>query len=389
MEDLKRVLIADDDPVSRLTLKKVLEKLGYEVITASEGLEAIAIAEREDSPQLLFLDWKMPGLDGIEICKRLTTHDPTKRFHYKIILTAQSHQDAIVLALESGADDFIAKPFSIEELIARLSVGKRIVQMYEYSREQTKQLAQADRMVSMGIMAAGVAHEINNPATFISGNIQLLSDMWDTIDEEFEKVPENLRNKKVTIINEEMPQLLKDINHGIERITEIVSGLKSFTRTDSDHRIECSIHDPIEEALKFSRNRLIRGIEIIEEFAEMLPTVHINSVEIEQVIVNLLINAIDAIESVAEKGWIKIETFQTGNFVTLKISDSGPGMPDDIREQLFTPFFTTKEVGKGTGLGLSISQKIIQDHGGNIKVEHPPHAGAVFYLTFPRFEPVE
>lgn len=379
-----RVLIAEDDPVSRLTLQKVLEKLEYEVIIATDGNQAWEIAQQSDSPQLMFIDWEMPGMDGPEICKKLTEQSDTKRYHYKIMLTGKSNKEAIAHALESGADDYISKPFSIAELTARLNVGKRILKMYDKTREQTKQLARADRMVSMGIMAAGVAHEINNPATFIYGNIQILEEMWETISKEFAKVPAHERNHQISILSEEMPQILADMNSGVKRITEIVSGLKSFTRTDHDKREALSIHHPIKEAIKFTHNRAKNGITIKEyqESGDLL--VDINSVEIEQVLVNLLINSIDAIETVSNEGCISIHTKEANENVVLTVLDSGPGLPDSVREQLFTPFFTTKEVGKGTGLGLSISQHIIQDHGGSISVTNRAEGGAMFTIVLPK-----
>lgn len=383
MLEHSKILIAEDDPVSRITLQKVLEKLGYDVIIAVDGDQAWEIIKEKNSPQLMFLDWEMPGLNGPEICEKITKEIGNKRFFYKIMLTGRTDKNAVSEALGLGADDYMAKPFSITELTARLNVGERIVAMYERGREQTKQLAQADRMVSMGIIAAGVAHEINNPATFIFGNIQLIDEMWGRVCAQLKKIPHAELDPKVSILMEEMPEILIDMNNGIRRITEIVSGLKTFTRTDTELRELTSIHYPINESLKFCQNRLNNGIKITEFFGKELPLVNINNVEIQQVIINLLINAIDAIESNSDTGEIVISTSCQNEYVIVDIKDSGPGVPSEVAEQLFTPFFTTKEVGKGTGLGLSISQNIIQEHGGNISVVNGEKGGATFTITLP------
>lgn len=379
----RRILIAEDDPVSRISLQKVLEKLGYIVVVAIDGDQAWKIIQAEDAPQLMFLDWEMPGFSGLELCSKITNETTSNRFFYKIMLTGRTDKEAISEALGLGADDYICKPFNLDELTARLNAGERILTMYEQSREQTKRLAQADRMISMGIMAAGVAHEINNPATFISGNIQLVDEMWSRVCEQLKKIPHENLDPKVAILMEEMPEVLIDMKNGISRITEIVNGLKTFTRTDSDKRELASIHHPINESLKFCQNRLNNGVSVVEDFCHDLPLVRINSVEIQQVLVNLIINAIDAIESTNTVGCITIRTMANSGFVIIEIEDDGPGVPAEVSEQLFTPFFTTKEVGKGTGLGLSISQNIIQEHGGNISVQNDPNSGAQFRISIP------
>jgi two-component system NtrC family sensor kinase len=378
-----KVLVAEDEAVSRITLTKVLERLGYEVISAIDGAKAWDVIESEDAPSLLLLDWEMPGLDGVDICRKLIDKKYKERRFYKILLTGRSGKGALAEGLESGADDFISKPFNIHELSARLNVGKRIIDMYETIGNQTKQLARADRMVSMGIMAAGIAHEVNNPVTFISGNIQLVEETWGAVVKELEKVPEQERNQRVKILKEEMPGILADMYSGTQRITEIVNSLKTFTRADENKKELLSIKYPIAEALKFSKNRIHNGIKINENYGVQLPEVEVNSVEVGQVFVNIFINSIDAIESHSGDGWIKIKTFEENRFIVTEISDSGPGIPDKLLEQLFTPFFTTKEVGKGTGLGLSISQKIIQDHGGSISVKNRAEGGAEFRILLP------
>lgn len=379
MNNKNKILVADDDPVSLIALKTVIEKLGYQVITATNGKDAYRILQQDNPPQLMFLDWEMPYISGIELCQKLSKIGNVNRFFYKIILTGKNDREAITKAFDHGADDYISKPFSVMELTARLKAGFRIINMYKEKHNQIKQLAQADRMISLGIMAAGVAHEINNPATFISGNIQLIEEVWDSIKNQLELVPKDKQDRKVKIIVNEMPEILVDINNGINRITEIVRGLKSFTRTDHNQRKLTSITSRIEEALKICRSKINDNIIIQEKFQKDLPLVIINSVEIEQVFVNLIINAIDAIK----QGIIIIETSIDENNIVVNIIDNGPGIPKDVINQLFTPFFTTKAVGKGTGLGLSISQNIIQDHGGSIKATNNKDQGATFTISLP------
>ncbi len=393
-----RILIADDDKTSLTILDAVLKKWGYEVETASDGREAWNILNQENSPCLSILDWMMPEMDGIDVIKKLKSKNPSA---YSILLTSKESSDAISTALNSGADDFISKPFIRNELKARLEVGKRMVILYEqllkanselkkYAtemellvEEKAKQLVHADRLSSIGMLTAGVAHEINNPTTFISGNVQTLQKFWPYQERMINECREDHPDyEKLMFIHEEMPDVINGIKNGTLRISSIVDGLKIFARQDAPKNIDYDIHSIIDEALMLCSNMLKYNVTTEKIFFNDLPLLNGDKQKIEQVLVNLFSNSSDAMAELKE-GILIIETTAEKSEAVIKISDNGPGLSEKALDKIWTPFFTTKPVGKGTGLGMSISHGIIKDHGGTISVSNRPEGGAEFLIKLP------
>ncbi len=213
--------------------------------------------------------------------------------------------------------------------------------------EKVKSLHNA-KLASLGEMAAGIAHEINNPLAIIAGNIGLLR--------KFKDDQEKYKSKEDTILK------------SIDRITKIVNGLRKFSRTTSEeNRKPESIQTIIDESLSIIEPKMKRNsVEIINNL-NTKSIIFCDSVEIEQVFVNLISNAIDAIQTFTEK-WVRIEGIETESTITIKVIDSGKGIPLSVEEKIFQPFFTTKEVGKGTGLGLSITKGILDNHNAKIQI---------------------
>lgn len=217
----------------------------------------------------------------------------------------------------------------------------------ELLQEQTKSLQNA-KLASLGQISAGIAHEINNPLATISGAIQLLpSSINDT--EKF--------NRKVDIIKK-----------SIKRVDKIIKGLRKFSRSTTENtRIEVKLHTVVEEALTLTEAKAKHAEVKIETELDKNLISSCDEIEIEQVLVNLISNAIDAIKNLETK-WIKIVLKQENDMCLLHVIDSGRGISPEIEKKLFEPFFTTKPVGEGTGLGLSISKGIIEDHGGQLQI---------------------
>lgn len=182
-----RILIAEDDPVSRLRLESILKKWGYDPMVSRDGREALAILEREPLPEIAILDWMMPEIDGTEVCRRIWGK-PSGAGIYILLLTAKTQREDIIAGLAAGADDYIAKPFDLRELHARLQVGIRVTTLQSQLAERVRELEvallrlrglqQAQKLEALGQMAAGVAHEINTPAQYIDSNIRFLRDSW-------------------------------------------------------------------------------------------------------------------------------------------------------------------------------------------------------------------
>ena len=268
--------------------------------------------------------------------------------------------------------------------------------------EHQQQLLHSEKLASVGQLAAGVAHEINNPTGFVMGNIEVLKDYKDDLQNLFKlyhsletciesqdmnsiisKVKEimNFKEEKdIDYILNDMDDLIKDSLDGTSRIKNIVKDLKNFSRIDSINKEEIDINEEvIETALRLVWNELKYKCTL-EKNLTPLPLYSCNSGELSQVILNLLVNACDAI---TERGIISISSLYKENYIEIKVSDNGSGINDKDLNKLFDPFFTTKEIGKGTGLGLSISHRIIKKHGGILSVASQLNEGTVFTIMLP------
>ncbi|MEA5553239.1 GAF domain-containing protein [Anabaena cylindrica UHCC 0172] len=282
--------------------------------------------------------------------------------------------------------------------------------LHELQATQT-QLIQTEKMSSLGQLVAGVAHEINNPVNFISGNLihinEYAEDLLSMLNLYQQKCPEPSQDilelaeeLDLEFLIKDLPKSLYSMKIGVERIRQIVLSLRNFSRLDESEMKEVNIHDGIDSTLLILQHRLkarpeFPCIKIIKEYSD-LPLIECYAGQLNQVFMNILSNAIDALESyktsTAETPTIWNITISTtikevnSNLknVVIRISDNGPGMPETVRTRIFDPFFTTKPVGKGTGLGLSISyQIVVEKHGGLLKCNSQPDRGTEFLIEIP------
>ncbi|MBD1939667.1 PAS domain S-box protein [Microcoleus sp. FACHB-68] len=282
--------------------------------------------------------------------------------------------------------------------------------------QQTQlQLIQTEKMSSLGQLVAGVAHEINNPIGFVTGNLShatiYIQDLLGLVElyqqeypEQTARIQQEVEEIELDFLMQDLPKLLDSMKMGAERICEIVRTLKNFSRLDEAEVKPVNIHEGIDNTLLILHNRLkpkgsFPGIQVIKEYGN-LPSVECYAGQINQVFMNLLANAIDALEESFASADIddaqtatsecKIPTIGIRTFVSaagaivVAISDNGPGIPEEVRNKLFDPFFTTKPVGKGTGLGLSISyQIVVEKHGGKLSCLSEPAQGTEFIMELP------
>jgi signal transduction histidine kinase len=256
------------------------------------------------------------------------------------------------------------------------------------------QLVQSEKMASIGQLVAGIAHEINNPVTFISAGVDSLNtnleevrqvlDIYHriTLDNVEEKLAEIEKLKDKIEYNEafrEINTLIDSVRTGSERTAEIVKGLRTFSRLDEDVLKMADIHEGLDSTLILLRNKYKERIEIQKQYGK-IPDIECYPGQLNQVFMNILSNAIDAIPV---KGTITISTFKSNRSVSISIKDNGRGIPEDIQARIFEPFFTTKEVGQGTGLGLSICHSIIEKHNGKIEVQSETGKGSEFVILLP------
>ena len=264
-------------------------------------------------------------------------------------------------------------------------------------QEAQEQLLQSEKMASLGQLAAGVAHEINTPIGFVKSNLSTLAGYADTYAELAQRLQlsldanpgthsesqaelaEFLRDQELDYLNEDTPELLRESIDGLDRVKDIVGGLRQFSRQDNDGMESCDINQSIETTLKMVGGELKQHCELVVELGE-LPEVQMNAGKITQVLTNLLVNAGHAIEG---NGRITVTSERQRDRVAVRVADTGKGIEAEHLKRVFDPFFTTKPVGEGTGLGLSISYGILQEHGGGIEVQSKPGEGTSFTLWLP------
>lgn len=268
-------------------------------------------------------------------------------------------------------------------------------------KEAQSQLVDAEKMASLGQLTAGIAHEINNPVNFISANISPLKrDIADLIElaqwlEEKIRESDNIKTiqelerfkKEIEFdyILSEIDDLLQGMADGTDRTVEIIKGLKIFSRVDEQDIKFVDLHEGLDSTLILLNNSIKDIIDLDREYGT-LPKVECFAGKMNQVFMNIISNAVQAIKSnpsQIEKGRILLKTSYANNWVKIQIIDNGPGMPESVKAKIFEPFFTTKPVGEGTGLGLSIVYNIVKSHKGNIEVNSTPNVGTEFVITLP------
>ncbi|MEO6862732.1 MAG: ATP-binding protein, partial [Microcoleus sp.] len=288
----------------------------------------------------------------------------------------------------------------------------QLQEAYEQLQHAQIQLVQSEKMSSLGQMMAGIAHEINNPATFIHGNIShtqnYFNDLIEVLNLYQESYPspapqivEKVRELELNFLKEDLPKMLHSMRVGIERISKIVLSLRNFSRLDESEMKLVDIHEGIDSTLLILQHKLHLDsdksrIEIIKDYGKISKT-DCCAGQLNQVFLNIIGNAIEALENQPQPRTIVIRTEMKKaglNNITSKlgecdrivicIADSGPGMTEDVRKRLFDPFFTTKQVGSGTGLGLSISHQIVvEKHKGSLRCISAPGQGAEFWIEIP------
>ena len=377
-----RVLIAEDEP-------DMLKYLGFQLSNSFQIIEAVDGQQASEKasqflPDVIVCDIMMPEKNGLEVCRELRERTSTRSIPV-LLLTARADEETKLTALSAGANDFITKPFSTIELRVRITnlveahnlqqAVSRQNQILEATIEQLKetevQLVHSEKLASLGRMSAGIIHEINNPLNFTKTGLYVLRNLIESSD---------LSDKG------ELREILRDIQDGMERISSIVSDLRTFTQPNVSQTEKIPVLEIVNSALRLLSNQWHDKVIIEKEIPEH-QMIWANRNQVTQVIVNLLQNALHALEkkrffeSVATI-WIRgIE--ENGESLVI-VRDNGEGIPPANLYKVFDPFFTTKDVGEGMGLGLSICYRIMKQHGGRIQVQSEPGTYSQFTLYFPR-----
>ena len=377
----KSLLVADDEPDM---LRFLVSQLGsrYHVIEATDGKQAVDKAI-EFRPDIILLDMMMPEKDGLQACREIR-EDATTHSIPVVLLTAKADEETKMNALQAGASDFLAKPFSTTELHVRI---KNLVESHEYQlkvskqkdalestleqlKETESQLVQSEKLASLGRMSAGIIHEINNPLNYATTGLY------------------TLRNKSKHVAaeqREEYDEILKDIEEGVRRVKNIVSDLRMFSHPDTESREQIELAEVFASALRFLSGEWRDRVHVEQNLPEH-QTVWGNKNKLIQMAVNLLQNSLDALKQKQygdEKPTIWITGRVEAGRSMLSVRDNGIGIKDEHLDKIFDPFFTTKDVGEGMGLGLSICYRIIQECDGRVSVRTEPGKYCEFSLEFP------
>lgn len=294
---------------------------------------------------------------------------------------------------QMAQEELATKQQQLTKLNAELNF--RVSEEVALNRKKDQILQHQDKMASIGQLAAGVAHEINNPLAFITSNLCTLREYVEKLSsfylflmglvekncsgEELYALQEATLQQDITFILEDIGPLIDESSEGAERVKLIVHDLKDFARVEDGNFELVDLNDCVRSTVNIVRNEIKYVADLDLKLGE-IPPVSCSRHQISQVIINLLVNAA---HSIRNHGSIIVSTYQENEHVVLKVCDTGHGMSEAVRKRVFDPFFTTKDVGKGTGLGLSISYSIVKKHGGNISVESREGEGSTFSITVP------
>lgn len=385
-----RVLVADDDSLVRDLLGDVIEGLGSEVVEAEDGVKAMRILHT-DVIDLAILDVNMPGMTGLEVLHGIRGSDDAPLI---VILTADPNVEGASQAVRDGAFEYIQKPARLERVVDMFERARRVIALRQENRryrerleilvaDKTSQLRakneelertcdhlaralesarRSSRLASLGELASGMAHEIRNPLSAISlaaGNLGA----------EVEGNPE-------------AQECVDDIRRVVDHLSRTVGHILNFARPPKPALQVGDVNEVIQRALKLSGTYARKeSITIETELAEDIPPTQLDASQIEQIVVNLLINAVRAIGSGG--GRIVVRTWVEGRRICVSLSDSGPGVPENLREQIFAPFYSRFE--SGTGLGLALCRNLAESHGGDLSVgdAEAELGGARFILVLP------
>ena len=417
------ILIVDDNPTNLSVLSLALKGAGYTIAVATDGEDAIEQVEYSP-PQLILLDVMMPGIDGFETCQRLQ-ESPASRSIPIIFMTALADPVDKVKGLSLGAVDYITKPFQQEEVLARVGVHlqlrnltralesqndrlkeeirqretaqQTLQQTLQELRTAQKQIVAQEKLASLGTLTAGVAHELRNPLNFVNNyaesSVEIAEEVLAFLREDNSvPAPESIAEVKELLVD------LKDnaaaIHHHGKRAETIVQNMLMHARSDGGKRQIANLNVLVRQAIGLAYQSLRSqdpdfGIHIETKLDPQAGEVDLVPSDISRALINLLENACYALRNKQKSNrefapQLQVSTRRADGKVEICIRDNGDGIPPEIQDRIFNPFFTTKPTGEGTGLGLSIAYDIIVgQHRGTLALDTSPGAYAEFAIALP------
>lgn len=369
------VLVVDDDIFSRRVLIAHLEDQNYQIIEAENGVEALRVFESQ-LPDIVLMDAIMPELDGYSACREIKKRPDAKNIPV-LMLTMMDDEDSIVRGFEAGASDYIPKPYNWSLLSYRMRNLIDHKQVEEERENIELQLRQAQKMEAIGRFTGGIAHDFNNILAGMMGFTELAQ----------EKYADDKHSN--------LTRYLSNIHQNGQRAQQLIEKMLAFCRKTGGEGELISFPGEIRNVIEMLRPILPTSIELNTHIEENTLAFKVSPVLLHQVIMNLCVNARDAIEGtgsidiyVRNINDINVQCIScykkvTGNFVELRISDTGKGIGITEQSKIFDPYFTTKEIGDGAGMGLSVVHGVMHECEGHILLESEPGKGSTFVLLFP------
>ncbi|MFO7599504.1 MAG: response regulator [Candidatus Desulfacyla sp.] len=370
-----RILLVDDENDFRTTIAKRLIKRGMQVEQAESGEESLVILQ-EKPVDVVILDVKMPGMGGIE-----TLHQIKKKYPgvEVIMLTGHATTQDGVDGIKTGAFDYLTKPIELEHLLGKIhQAHEKILREDEKAKEaefrakMEQQMIATERLASLGTLAAGVAHEVNNPLAIIKESAGWMKSILQK--EEMSQIPRK----------EDFQKALEKIEMGVERARRITHELLGSVKQTESVLAEIHLEELIGEAVSLIKNEAAcKNVQVHNRVDSTNSVIWSDPYKLRQVLLNLLTNAVHATGS---GGSVTVDLKRVDSGVELTIQDTGEGIPKENLIRIFEPFFSTKPTGKGTGLGLFVSRSIIEKLGGEISVESKLGRGTRFCVRLPACE---
>lgn len=385
----QKILVVDDEDVIVELTTLLLKRRGFDVIGASNGEECVRLV-KEHRPVLALVDYMMPVMNGLDALKEIRRHYPDT---YVVMFTGKGSEEIAVEAMKAGAIDYLQKPFvnqslneRIEAVLARREVeleNRRLIaerellqnEIQEWNSELEKRVRQknseleqahreiirSEKLAAFGHVTAGMAHEIRNPLNSINLFAQILLSAAE--------------------LNDEHRNYINRITHEVDRIDSILVKMLASSRSEDKNKENVDVTKIIEAVVRSAQHQInAQKINLDIDLADEVPLFNADPLEIEQIFTNLISNAL---YEMPNGGRLAVSLMADAEKLSIRIADTGPGIPRGNLDRIFDPFFTTKE--KGTGFGLSVVLRIVNGYGGTIKAENLTDGGACFSIELPLF----
>ena len=383
-----RILVVDDEPANVRLMKAYLVAEKFEVLTASSGPEALAHLAG-GQVDLVLLDIRMPEMDGLEVCRRIRANANNVRLPVIFITAELDDQSSEIAGLQAGGDEYLHKPVHRTALVARVRSLLRLANA-ERDRVLMAQLAHSEKLAAIGQIAAGVAHEVNNPLSFILSNLATLSGYVEDVQSVIAAYRSNAeegarREQELGFQNslEDMSALIRETSEGGQRVRKIVQALKSFSRKDEVVSQGVDLAEVAASTLLLTEREISSRATLVKALTPA-PIGFAPRNHLEQVVLNLLVNALQALNGKEPKDCrIEVRSWTAEGCGWLSVRDTGCGIDASQKPRIFEPFYTTKPIGVGTGMGLSFCANVVRKLGGTIGFESAKGEGTTFTLRIP------